>query len=291
MEILRPRWSSATFLLYAGGLVVLAAAGEALSYLASQYGDAAFAGWSLLVLAVLLGIAAVKRGRNRIVGGLFALSASVVFSVFVLALWIWFGWLTTDTSVIHGFSIAMLVFELLSLWFAAGLRRAFRFPLLTLVVYVWAYLFVANLVSNGGNWTAWVTLVFGVVLLGAAAAVDQGNRRPYGFWMHVASGLAIGGALLFWWHSGTWHFALVALAGVAFVAVAEATGRSSWAVLGAFGLAVAAGHFIFQWWRHGIVFLSAGNGAPRGWVPPLGLAVLGAVYLALGLGLTRRARG
>ena len=291
MEILRPRWSSATYLLYAGGLVVLAAAGDALSYLATQYGDAAYAGWSLLVLAVLLAIAVAKRGRSRVVAGLFAVSASVVFSVFVMALWIWFGWLTSSTSPIRGFSVAMLAFELFSLWFAAGLRRVFRFPLLTLAVYGWTWLFIANLVSNGGSWTAAVTLVFGLALMGGAAAADGGDRRPYGFWMHVVSGLTIGGALVYWWHSGTWHFVLLALAGLAFVVVAAVTGRSSWAVLGSFGIALAAAHFVFQWWRHGIVFLSAGHGAPRGWVPPVGLAVLGAVYLALGLGLTRRARG
>ena len=290
MEILRPRWSSATFLLYAGGLTVLAAANSAYTYLASQYGDAAFAAWALLMLAVLLGIAVAKRGRTRITAGLFAVSASVAFTVFVGALWRWFGWLSQPKSLFHGFHLSMLALELLSLWFASGLRRGFRFPLLTLLVYGWSWVFVTDLVSNGGNWSATVTLLFGLALLPAAAAVDGGDRRPYGFWMHVASGLTVGGALVFWWHSGNWHFALLALAGLVFVGVAEVSGRSSWAVLGAVGIAFAGAHFIFEWWRHGLLFFSA-HGEPRGWVPPVGLAILGAVYLALGLGLTRRARG
>jgi hypothetical protein len=290
VEILRPRWSSATFLLYAGGLTVLVATGSALQYLSSQYGKAAFAGWALLVLVVLEGIAAAKRGRTPITAGLFAFISAIAFTVFVGALWSWFGWLHASTSLFHGFHVSLLALWLLSLWFAAGLRRVFRFPLLTLLVYGWSWIFVTDFLSNGGDWSATVTLVFGLVLLVSAAVVDGGDRRPYGFWMHVVAGLTVGGALLFWWHSGNWHFALVAIAGVVFVGIAAATGRSSWAVFGSIGIGLAAGHYIVEWWRHGLPYLSSG-GAPRGWVPPVGLAVLGAVYLALGLGLNRRARG
>ena len=53
----KPRWTTASYLIYAGGLTVLGAALGALAYLSSQYGDAAYAGWALLVLVVLYGLA------------------------------------------------------------------------------------------------------------------------------------------------------------------------------------------------------------------------------------------
>ena len=53
----KPVWKSSSFLVYTGGLTVLFAAIGALGYLAVQYGHAAFAGWALLILVVLYGIA------------------------------------------------------------------------------------------------------------------------------------------------------------------------------------------------------------------------------------------
>lgn len=292
MQIVRPHWSSSTFLLYAGGLSILLAASTGLQYLSGQYGDAAYAGWSLLVLLVLLAIALAKRRRSAIVAGLFAVSALAAFVAFVDALWTWFGWTSSSASnnPFDGFSVSRLAALLLSLWFAVGLTRVFRFPLLTWFVCLFSWAFVTDLISNGGNWSAFVTLFVGLVLLIVGMTIDAGERRPYGFWVHVFSGLTIGGAFLYWWHSGNWHWALIAVVGLVFVAGATATDRSSWAVLGSVGLAAAAAHFTIEWWRHGLPVIGGGSGTPRGWVPPVVLAVLGFLYLALGLGSTRRAR-
>ena len=71
MEILKPRWSSSSFLVYAGGFTIAVAASYALTYLASQYGAAAYAAWSLLVLAVLLALALVWRDRSALTAGVF----------------------------------------------------------------------------------------------------------------------------------------------------------------------------------------------------------------------------
>ena len=53
--VLKPVWTTSSFLIYPGGLTVLGAALVALSYLAGQYGDVAYVGWALLVLVVLEG--------------------------------------------------------------------------------------------------------------------------------------------------------------------------------------------------------------------------------------------
>jgi hypothetical protein len=292
MSIVRPHWSSSTFLLYAGGLSILLAVATSLQYLSGQYGDAAYAGWALLVLLVLLAIAFVKRGRSPIVAGLFAVSGLAAFVAFVVALWTWFGWIHSAAtgSLVHGFSVSRLAVLLLSLVFAALLLRLFRFPLLTWFVCLFSWAFVTDLISNGGTWTAIVTLLYGLVLLVAGMTIDAGEGRPYGFWVHVASGLTIGGAFVYWWHSGNWHWALIAVTSLVFVAGATATGRSSWAVLGALGLAGAAEHFAVEWGRHGLPVIGGGEGTPRGWVPPLVLAALGFLYFALGLGSSRRGR-
>jgi hypothetical protein len=292
MEIVRPRWSSATYLAYVGGLTVLLAATTALEYLSRSYGSFAYAAWALLVLVILEAFAAANRGPAPLVAGLFALASLAAFALFVVALWQWFGWLNhvSSSSAFGGFRLSVLSVELLSIWFAAGMLRIYRFPLLVLPLTATTWLFVTDVISNGGNWSAVVTLLFGLVLLAIGMTLDAGEGRPYGFWVHVVSGLTIAGALLFWWHSGHWHWALIAVTGLVFIVGSSTTGRSSWAVLGSLLLAGAAAHFITDWWRHGVPFLFGSSGEPRGWVPPLGLAVLGFLYLALGHGLSRLGR-
>jgi hypothetical protein len=131
-----------------------------------------------------------------------------------------------------------------------------------------------------------VTLLVGLAYLAAGS-----GDRPSAFWFQLASGMLIGGSLLYWWHSGDWQWALVAVVALVYVAVARATDRSSWAVLGSIGLLAATSHFASEW-SHGS---SGGTGVLRvpvsefrGWVPSLVFAFTGFLLVALGLGLTRR---
>lgn len=300
MEILKPRWSSSSFLVYAGVLTVGSAASDALVYLSSQYRAAAYAGWSLLVLALLLALAHVSRRRSALVAGVFAFVAVGVFGAFVAALWEWFGW-GVGGSPFGGFNIARLGATLLILLFAVAMIRRFRHPLLALPVAVLSWFFVTDLISNGGNWTAFVTGFVGVVLLVVGATLDRGSRRPYGFWVQLVAGLTLGGALLYWWHSGDWRWTFVFIGGLVFVRVASATGRSSWAVLGAIGLSSAATHFANRWSHGGGTFSGSGLALPGGsfgsglaasrdWVPPLVFAVLGFLFVALAAAVSRRER-
>ena len=95
MSLPKPRWTSPSFLVYAGGLVVLASAAGSLSYLASSYGSGAYVAWALLILAVLEAIANGFRLRGRsISAGIFAFAAVIAFGAFDGALWRWFSWLS-----------------------------------------------------------------------------------------------------------------------------------------------------------------------------------------------------
>jgi hypothetical protein len=293
MDVPRPRWTSSSFLLYAGGLTVLASAVAALEYLMGSYAKAAWAGWTALVFATLLAIAEAFRRRGHwITAGVFAFAAVAAWGFLVGALESWWGWLPTteQASPFSDFHLGTMSVELLILAGAVAARRVYRFPLLVLPACVAAWLLVTDVLSNGGDWSAVVTFFVGVVFLISGSTVDRGPRRPYGFWLHVAAGLAMGGSLLYFWHSSDAEWALVSVAGLVYVGLAARLGRSSWAVLGALGLAAAASHFAIEWTRTPVPFFEGGINPveARGWVPPLVFAFVGFLYVALGLLVAQR---
>lgn len=293
MGIVQARWSSGSFLLYAGGLIVLAAAGWALALVS---GAAALTGSAALVTAALLGIAlGLRREQRPVAAGVFAVVAVLAFAVLVGAAERWWGWRLDTRTAFAGFHGDALLLEAATLAAALAAIRVFRFPLLVAVVAAFAWYLVTDLVSNGGDWSAVVTFVVGLVLLAAALRLDRTPRRPYGFWLHVAAGLAIGGSLLWFWHVTDAEWALVAVVGLVYVGYASASGRSSWAVLGAFGLFLAAGHFAATWGSAAIATPFLGDLVSRHgnrWAGPLVYAFLGFLLVALGLAVgAERRRG
>jgi hypothetical protein len=289
----KPVWTTASFLVYVGGLTVLGAALGGLGYLAANSGKAAFAGWALLVLAVLYAIAHVFKRRGRwVAAGIFAYVSVVAWAVFVAALWVWFGWFSSHDVVqspLHGFSFARLSFEALVLAAVFDDTRRFRFPFIASIGVLFGWLFVADLISGGGSWTAVVTLVVGLVYLAAGSA----SSRPSAFWLHLGAGVLIGGSLIYWWHSSDWNWALVAVVALVYIAIADRTRRSSWAVFGALGLLFAASHYAESWAQGSSSGAGIGIGGfasipYHGWVPPLVFAFTGFLLVALGLGSRHR---
>jgi hypothetical protein len=295
VAVVQARWSSGTFLLYAGGLIVLVAAGWALTVLSVEYGDAGLVGWTALVMAVLGLVAGRFRRREQpVAAGIFAFAAVLAFASFVGALESWWGWTPGVQADFSGVSGPLVLVELATIAAALAALRVFRFPLLVAIVAAISWAFVTDLVSNGGDWSAVVSFVVGLVFLLAGLRLDRTPRRPYGFWLHVAAGLAIGGSVLWFWHSGDWEWALVAVVGLLFVGYARTVERSSWAVLGAFGLFLAAGHFAAEWGSQAIAtpFFGGellGSGGHR-WAGPLVYAFLGFLLVALGVAAERSRR-
>jgi hypothetical protein len=293
VNVPKPTWTAASFLLYAGALTVLVSAIAALEYLHGSYGQAAWVGWSALVLAILAAIAVSFRRRGHwLTAGLFAVATLAAWGLFAGALERWWGWLpATSISAFSGFHAGLLLLELLIVAGAVVELRGYRFPLLVLPACVAVWLFVTDVVSNGGDWSAIVTIVVGLGYLVAGSTLDHGPRRPYGFWLHLVAGFLIGGSLLFFWHSGDFRWALLAIGALVFISVAASTGRSSWAVLGTVGLLLSAGHFAIEWTRIGFSIVFAGvipSSGSRGWVPPLVYAFVGFLLVALGLLVGRR---
>jgi putative exporter of polyketide antibiotics len=133
-----------------------------------------------------------------------------------------------------------------------------------------------------------VTIVVGLAFVLAGIAVDDGPSRPYGFWLHVAAGVLIGGSLIFLLHHGTFEWTLIAIASVAYVGLAELFARSSWAVLGALGLLIVAGQFSLEWTHIRVSLFEPQGAGGRGWVPPLVFGGAGVLLVLLGLLAARR---
>ena len=118
----------------------------------------------------------------------------------------------------EGFRFWLLVLELAAIVASAVALRLFEFPLLVLLLAASSWFFVTDLISGGGDWTAIVTIAVGLMFLLAAIAVDDGPSRPFGFWLHVAAGLTIGGGLLWFFHDGRFDWILIGLVGLLYIA-------------------------------------------------------------------------
>jgi hypothetical protein len=311
VQAVRVPWSSASFLVYLGGFTILAGLGSLLSVQADDYGSGAFAGWALLVFLLVTLLALIARTQGRLVtAGVLALSSVGAFVVLLGAILNWFGWLAPiSDSPFGGFRLSHLFLELSVVAAAAVALRIFRFPLLVLVLAAGCWFFVTDLLSGGGDGSGAVTIVVGLAFLAAAVAVDRVSR-VFGFWLHVASGLTLGGGILWFLHHGDGQWLTVAAVGLLYIWLGDGLLRSSWVVLGAWGALQAAAHFAIEW-AHAIppalfvafylfpfAFIEAfgadigspdgGQPATHEWAAPLTFVVAGGLLIAIGLVIARR---
>ena len=307
MNPVRVPWSHASFLAYLGGITILVAMLAFLSLESGEHGADALTGWSALVLAVLATLAFLAKRNGRFVtAGLYALSAVAAFVVFFGALLAWFGWLPdTNGGVFRGFRFWLLVLELAAVIAAALALRTFKFPLLVLAVAGSAWFFVTDLLSGGGDWSATVTIAYGLILLGIAVNVDRGGSRIYGFWLHVVAGLTIGGGLLWFFHHGDFDWVLIGIAALVYIALGDRLLRSSWVVLAAWALLQMTTHFAEKWAEVGFLayfpfglfffpflgFSTSAQNRQHMWAAPLAYAALGLVFIVIAQLLARRHRG
>lgn len=244
MDIVRARWSSSSFLLYVGAFAALFSMITLLGWLSEDYGEGAFFGWSALVW-VIAGVVAAgfELNGHRVTAGLFAFVSLVAFGVMAGAFLIWINAIGDDDEPFKGFNWGLWLFELLVIVAAFILLARYRFPLFTLPITVLSWLFLVDLFSGGGDWSAVVSIVIGFFLMLIGAGAD----RAYGFWVQVVAGLAIGGGFLYLWHSANWEWILIGLIALVYFLLAGALERSSYAVLGAIGLFLAWSHFVDKW--------------------------------------------
>jgi hypothetical protein len=281
----RARWSSSSFLLYAGGLTILFAVLALLGTLSDDYEAAGFAGWSIVAFGLLALLAWLLRRRGEAVGaGLFALASVAAFGVVVGSVENWLGWLADTDSPFEGFHPGNLLLALVVLVAALVALRLFHFPLLVLVGAAAGWYFLTDLLSNGGDLAAATTIFYGVLMLLVAFAAGP----VYGFWLHVAAGVSLGGAALYFWHTSHGDWLLVAFASLVYIGLAARLGRSSYAVLGTIGLFLVTAHFAESWFdlEPFFFFFGASEGG-KAWAQALAFCVLGLALMVLGLLLAR----
>jgi hypothetical protein len=304
MTAVRVPWSSASFLAYLGGLTILFATGSLLSVQSSDHGSAGLVLWALVIFVALAAAASAARARGHfVVAGLLALSLVISFVTLLGALLDWFGWFPNTDSPFEGFRFWLLVLELAAIVASAVALKVFRFPLLVLALAASTWFFATDLISGGGDWSAIVTIVVGLAFLLAGIAVDDGPSRPFGFWLHVAAGLTIGGGLIWFFHDSTFDWIVVGVIGLLYLLFGARLGRSSWAVLGAWGILQTAAFFADKWsdlsegffpFFYFFPFVISFDGDysehAHDWLGPLVFAVTGLLLLGIAVWLARRSR-
>jgi hypothetical protein len=308
VNVVRVPWSSASFLVYLGGLTILFATIMLLTLQAESEGSAGLVLWALLILAALSGLAFLARAQGHFVAaGLLAASWVVAIVVFLGAVLDWFGWFPEDEGLFQGFRFWLLVLEIVAIVASAVALRLFRFPLLVLFLAASSWFFVTDLISGGGDWTAIVTIAVGLIFLLAGIAVDDGPSRPFGFWLHVAAGLTIGGGLVWFFHDSGFDWVVVGVVGLGYIALGDRLVRSSWVVFGAWGVLQTAAYFAAKWsdaaeflffpFYFGFpFFLAAGTGDEgfgehaHNWIGPLIFTATGLLFIAIAFWLARRPR-
>jgi hypothetical protein len=306
LSAVRAPWSSASFLVYLGGLVILGATLSLLLVQSDSHRPAGFVFWAALIFAVLAsGAFLLRRSGHLLAAGVLALSSVASLVVFWGAVLDWIGWLPDNPEPsFKGFHFSLLFLELVTLVAAVAALRRFRFPLLVLVVAASAWYFTTDLISNGGDWSAIVTIAVGLAFLIAGMVVDAASSRIFGFWLHVAAGLTIGGGLVWFFHDGDFDWILIAAVGFAYIALGDRLLRSSWVVIGAWGVLQTASHYADKWSHIGEFFPlvyffpfvfsfdeSYGEQKHHTWAAPLSFAIAGAVFIGIALLIAKRRRG
>jgi hypothetical protein len=294
VDVVRARWSSSSFLLYAGAFVVLFAAIALLGWLASEHSDGGFFGWSALVFAVVAVVAiGFEAAGERVTAGLFAFVSLIMFSVWVGSFEDLIGILDAGDGPFEGFRWGLLLFDLIVITASLILLARFRFPLLVLPGVFMSWFFVVDLVSGGGNWSV-VSIIVGFFLMLVGAGVD----RIYGFWVHFVAAFAIGGGFIYIWRGSAWEWILIGLIALVFFLLAAGFDRSIYAVLGAVGLFLAWSYFVERWTdatvsnpiNEGAVppGFTSDSGEPSVWGAAMLYALFGLALVAIGLWLERR---
>ena len=286
-DALRPRWSSASALVYIGGFVVLLATVVLLGILGEDHGDWALVGYSALATALGLALALWLEQSARPVGaGVLATLAVLFFAFLVGSLLNAIGILDIE---LEDYQPASLLVEASTIVAALVALQRFRAPLLVLPIALTLWIMVADLGSIG-SWDdagEVLSILVGIALILAAVAVDRAGREPYGLWLHVVGGIAFGGGVLSL-VEGDLAWVFVGLLSLAYVAAAYLLARSSYAVLGTIGILATTTYFTLDGFSILGAFVPFGaGGIEEGgfdpWQVALSFVVAGLVIVLLGL--------
>ena len=285
-DALRPRWSSASALVYLGGFVILGATSVLLSILGEDHGDWALVGYSALAVVLALGIAQwLAQSGRAVAAGVIATLAVIFFAIFVGSIENAVGILDAELG---DYQAGSLIVELATIAASLVALQRFRAPLLVLPITVtlWFALIDLGSLSSGDVLGEVLLVLVGLALIVAGIAVDRAGRQPYGLWLHVVGGLSLGGGVLSL-VEGDLAWAFVGLLALAYVGAAYLLARSSYAVLGTIGILLTTTYFTLNGFSVLGAFLPFGSGEiEKGldpWQVALWFVAAGLVIVVLGL--------
>ena len=246
MDVVRARWSSSSFLLYAGAFVVLFAMSRCSNWLSQEHSDGGFFGWSLLVWPSS-GVVAIgfELAGERVAAGLFAFVSLVVFSVC--------SRLVRRSHrhprrrrrrAVRRLPAGVSCSSPRVITAALILLARFRFPLLVLPVGLPELVLPRRPRLGRRDWSAIVSIFVGLVLMLVGAGADR-IVRVLGPLRRRARRSAAASST-----SGTrstWEWILIGLIALVFFLFAGGLDRSIYAVLGAIGLFLSWTYFVEQW--------------------------------------------
>ncbi len=146
----RPRWSSASALVYLGGVVILVATLALISILGDDHGEWTIVGYSALATGLAIALALLLQQSNRpVAAGLVATLGVVFFAVFVGAFENAIGLLDFDLG---DYQVASLLLEVLTIGASLVALQRFRAPLLMLPIAVVLWIILAD-IGSIGSWS------------------------------------------------------------------------------------------------------------------------------------------
>jgi hypothetical protein len=285
-DALRPRWSSASALVYLGGFVIFAATSALLGILGDDHGDWALVGYSALAVVLALGIAQwLAQSGRAVAAGVLATLAVVFFAIFVGSVENAIGILDAELG---DYQAGSLIVELATIAASLVALQRFRAPLLVLPITVtlWFALIDLGSLSSGDVFGEVLLVLVGLALIVAGIAVDRAGREPYGLWLHVVGGLSLGSGVLSL-VEGDLAWAFVGLLSLAYVGAAYLLARSSYAVLGTIGILATTTYFALDGFSILGAFLPFGSGEIEKGLDPwqVALSFVGAGLVIVVLGL------
>jgi hypothetical protein len=284
-DAVRPIWSSSSMLVYVGGLVALLATTALIAIAGEDGGRWAALGAAVVAAAVAFALAELLARADRAIAAGVAATLALLFAV---------GALGVVLDLVGAFDLTLDDWQPASLVLEAGVVggaflavRRYRAPLLVLPAAVAVWVAIADLGSlvSWGDAEELLSLGVGAVLAAAGVALDRAGRPAYAFWLHTVGALAVGGAVVALAGDSGWP--VVAAIALLFVAAAFALRRSSYAVLGAIGILVAATLFAVD--PIGVVAgvlpfaPPSGGDSLEGWQVALSYLVAGLLLAAIGV--------
>jgi hypothetical protein len=274
---------------YFGGFIVIGAMTLFMTFGWELFGIG-FLTITALIYMLAFGYAGLwmwNRGAiTRIPGGILTTVAVFTAPLFVFGLeqWTHFwasgppGAYSAYYQIVHGSWVPM---ELATIVLGLVALRFVRFPLITLPIAFSLWFLSMDSATFFYHKTEWgalatiqiqtVSLIFGIVMLAIALAVDRRTKEDFAFWLYLYGGLTFFAGLTMLWN-GTiqWHMAIYALISLVVFAFSVAIVRRALTVFSILSLAWYIGYLAWDIFPNALIF-------------PFVLTFIGLVIIALGL--------